>query len=395
MPYSKMNVNPDAGFVPSLGSINSNSWSLNGATSYSPSFSLGFLGKSGIGAALQAGGSIISGLINQAFAKRNLDRQVAAQKELTEFNLNKQIDLMLNEQRYKKMGLKNAGISTASMNGQFGGNAAVPTQSVGMPSSNAMPPINPVLGLQLAMEMKKNDAEVENLHTASQLNIANAENAYASAGKTDIEAYLLDTYGSRKYEADIAQLNAQEKKTLADRDFVVQKKLNEMSINEKEIQLLQQQYDINWKRLPKELALLSAQAFRETQQGKLAQKTQDEVQQKIYNLQRERDNIIRNGYLSDVQTDLIEAEIARIAAENANIGPAALYGKAKSYLMQKFPNLVKAGVVADTAISYVRNFAEIYSMLSGRGGSGGSVTTVSSGTGPKGNWSSTTTTTRK
>lgn len=311
-----------------------------------------------------AGGFLSSGL-NAAFAKIAAKRQYKNQVQLMQLQNQMQRDMLTDEMALKMKGYKNAGLSTASLAGNFSNNTAVPGGSAAASQASASDLGNIGNIMNAAKQIKLQELALQseiNLNNANaEAARANAQNSMASAGKTDIESYLLNTYGSRKYEGEIANLDAEEKKTLADRDYLVQKKINEMNLNEKEVQLLQQQYDINWKRLPKELALISAQAYREMEQGNLARKTGEEVQQKIYNLQRERDNIVRQGYLTDLQADLIEAEIAKLKSENENLTPSAIYNKMKSYLMNKFPRLVKAGVAFDTTLSYVREFAEIYS----------------------------------
>lgn len=153
-------------------------------TNISPFDSLGGIAATGgISAAIGAGSSLIGGLIQQAFAKRNLQRQVSAQKDLTEFNLKKQYDIMLNEMRLKKMGLKNAGISTATMNGQFGGNASVSQGSAGMPQT---PNINiDALGAMSQL------SSVKDIEASARLKNAEAENK-------EIE----NEFAREKYEAD-------------------------------------------------------------------------------------------------------------------------------------------------------------------------------------------------
>lgn len=403
MPYSNLTINPNAGSVSPFAGLDASQWSLGNATQNINNMNAG--GSSAFGgmmSGLLSGGigaasSLLGTIINGIFAKKAAQRQFDMNKKLMDYQNEMQRDMLTDEMALKMQGLKNAGLSTASLAGNFSNNTAVPSQSVGAPQATAQ---DMRLGdiFNAARQVKLQEDAIQSQIDLNEANaqkaLASARNDYSTAGKTDVEKYLLQVYGARKYETEIANLTAEEQKKLADRDYIVQKKINEMNLNEKEIQLLQQQYDINWKKLPKELALLSAQAYREYQQGNLAKKQCDEVQQKIYNLQRERDNIVRQGHLTDVQADLLEAEIAKLAAETQNITPSALYSKAKEYLMNKFPRLVKFGVGFDTALGYVRQLAEIYSMIAGRGGSSGSVTTVSSGSGPKGDWSSISTTTR-
>lgn len=239
---------------------------------------LGSLAASGgIGAALQAGGSLIGGLIGQAFAKRNLRRQVNAQKELTEFNLQKEYELMLNEMRFKTMGMRNAGISTASMNGQFGGNAAVPTQSAGLPQGPQVQ-MNPTLGLELAMALNKNDAEVGVLQ-------AQADALKADARMRNADASVTETYGHPTAAQNLSNMSVTEDEILSRIDLNkadLKKKPYELSALQHSIPLIDaQRYnnimggyssvrnsDLEWEKLDPLTKVMVSQAYMNYQIGK-------------------------------------------------------------------------------------------------------------------------------
>lgn len=85
-------------------------------------------------AGVSAAGNVMSGLLNQAFAKRNAKIQTQQQKKLMDYQNQYTEWQQLNGQSLDKQGLKNAGLSTATMQGPMplAGSAA---GQAGMPSS--------------------------------------------------------------------------------------------------------------------------------------------------------------------------------------------------------------------------------------------------------------------
>lgn len=78
---------------------------------------LSALASSGINAA----GSVASGLLQQAFYKKNLKAQTQAQKDLMDYQNNINQSNLVKEQSLRKQSLREAGLSTASIDGSSAG----------------------------------------------------------------------------------------------------------------------------------------------------------------------------------------------------------------------------------------------------------------------------------
>ena len=115
---------------------------------------------------INAAGSVLSAMTNQAFYKKNLEREVNAQKDLLNYQNKINQNNLLVEQSLKKQSLRNAGLSTASMNGDG-------TQLVGqsIPSSPSAPMPN--------IDMSNlGSASVQGYLNATQANLNTIESTY-------------------------------------------------------------------------------------------------------------------------------------------------------------------------------------------------------------------------
>ena len=124
---------------------------------------------------LNTAGGIISTLVNQGFYRKNLEAQVAKQKELFDYQNNINQQNLINEQSLKKLSLRRAGLSTAGLNGDG-------TQLVGqsIPSSPSAPMPN---------------FDISNLGTSSVQGYLNASQAELNT--------IESTYRGQKLELDL------------------------------------------------------------------------------------------------------------------------------------------------------------------------------------------------
>lgn len=322
MPFSNMQINPAAGYVPSFGNLNAQHWSLNSAMPSQHRNGLGAFGgilaNAGIGLGAQFLGNLASGLISQAFAKRNMRLQTEAQKELFDYQLDKQYDFMNREQEIRKNALVRAGISPATMNGHFSQGQVGNIGSAGMPSSGGMQGVDPMTAMMVAMQMKKNDAEVGVLN--AQKNALNSD-----ARKNLADARVTEGYGASTASQNIQNMKAQVRHLDADIAYLNEKTKSEpiarksifkqIDLSDKQIWAIDRQYDIEYKKLEPTIRSLVANAFLASESAR-----NQRAQANRSNELLEGDLTLQGGEIRK-----LNQEVVNLATENHLKGENILY----------------------------------------------------------------------
>ncbi|AZL82733.1 minor capsid protein [Capybara microvirus Cap1_SP_50] len=176
---------------------------------------IGSLATAGLSAGISAGSNLMSGLLNQAFYKRNLERQISAQKEMMDYQNQMQKDLMLNEDKLKVGSLRAAGLNPAMLASSSSGNVAVP----GAPSVSAPVGTLSTNGIDFASMLAQSASADKESAEARGQEIENQYKARLLQGQVNI----LDLQG-QQIKSSIDKINAEIPLLEANKDLSLEQK---------------------------------------------------------------------------------------------------------------------------------------------------------------------------
>lgn len=308
-------------------------------------------------------GSFGSTALNALFSKISANRQYGMNKSLMDYQNLLQRDMLTDEMALKIQGYKNAGLSTASLAGNFGGNVAVPSSNVSATQAQAN---DPRLGdiMNAARQVKLQEDAIQ---SQIDLNEANAEKARASAGVDTIEADLRKVYGAPVYELTMSSMSENTKKTIADRIKAYQDMWNSMDITGQQILNLEQErknmeqvFNINVKTLPKQLALLAAQAYAQYQAGNLSKSQASNVAQQTKNLEVQHALLQKNLKITDSQLDIMREQLAGLRfSNNVNALESLKAQWTRQFMTEKGYGYFQSKMMADDVFKYLNETLDV------------------------------------
>lgn len=326
MPYSNLVINPNAGSVPSFGSIDSNQWSLGNAVQSSNNVGSNGSAFGGLMSGLLSGGigavgSLIGSGLNALFAKKAAERQFKMNKQLMQFQNEMQRDMLMDEMALKMQGYKKAGLSTASLAGNFSNNTAVPSQSVGSSQATAH---DMRLGdiFNVARQVKLQEMAIE---SQIRVNEAQANALNSNARKNTADAIVTEGYGVPTASQNLKNMQAQVRHLDADIAFLNEKTRTEpvarrsifksIQLTDKQIQAIDMQYDIEYRKLNPYIQNLLANAYMASQTGR-NQKAQAERSEQL---------LEGDLQIQGIEVRKLNQEVVNLATENHLKGENILY----------------------------------------------------------------------
>lgn len=269
-----------------------------------------------------AGGimDILGGAIQSGQYNRNADRQMAREKEMSEFQ-RQQMMKTWNETNYSAQvdQLKKAGLNPALLYGNSAGpGGSTANAGGGSPSGAGFTQFN-AMGIGLDTALKK--AQIENIEADSNLKQTQAENTGVQTDKSKIEIESL-TQG-------IENAKAQQELTK------IQTELQNINFEKGKIELsewLEQQKAITNKLLGEaESTLIQTEIDQNTKQTKI-----NIIKQELINSQLD-------ALVKDASIDLTNAQIKKIAEDIAMGWKGLGIDEMKTKLQQEYPSLMNVG----------------------------------------------------
>lgn len=314
-------------------------------------------------------GSFGSTALNALFSKIAANRQYGMNKSLMDYQNQLQRDMLTDEMALKMQGYKNAGLSTASLAGNFGGNVAVPSSNVSATQAQAH---DPRLGeiMNAARQVKLQEDAIQ---SQIDLNEANAEKARASAGVDTADAYLKREYGDQEYEKTFALMDAQTRDLVANAEKAAQDRLNSIRLTDQQVYSIATQTGIAWTKLPLELKALAADIYARRASGAMSYAQAAEAYQAVKE-SAERINLIREQEdWTDAQTDAAIELAILYKKQQSGEGYRNVSAKAQAELDQMRRDVERAfghrgrvmerAVQAVNPLSFIIGFSAVNKMM--------------------------------
>lgn len=344
MPYSNLVINPNAGSVPSFGGLDASQWSHSNSVqnSNNTSSSQGAFGgmmnnliSGGLGA---VGGLLTTGL-NAIFAKKAAQRQFKYNKQLMQFQNELQRDMLVDEMALKMRGYKNAGLSTASLAGNFSNNTAVPGTSVSAPqaSSSDFSKLGDIFNV--ARQVKLQEAAIE---SQIDLNHAQAQGVLANARKANAEAAPIEQYGMQTAASTLQNIDQNTKTQLAQEEKMWTDAYNGIRLTDAQIRQIDGQLDIAYKTLPSQLQVLAAQVYELHARGVLSYADAAEAYQSIQESAKRIEKMEVDMGLTSAQTAVAWATKSLIEKQKETEGWKSLEAKKNAQILQLQYDIAKS-----------------------------------------------------
>lgn len=229
--------------------------------------------------------------LNYKYQKWLMSKQFDYQKQAFEMENARQDYLLENANLIAKNALEKAGYSTADPNG---------TGVTPAPTGNLDSPTQP--GTQI--DIAQHALQGAQIAASTRLMQSQAKKLDSETEGQDIQNYLNSTYGETQWQKAIGKLDSETQKNISEKLYLDQKKLNEKNLTDAEVDNIRQRLDMDWKKLPKSLQLLSAQAYEAEQAGNLNKAKIHEVWQNIRESAQRIDLMVKQGKLTDAQADV-------------------------------------------------------------------------------------------
>lgn len=253
--------------------------------------------------------SLVGGVVGAADSAIGAALGLLAQKK--QFNYNKKMFnlqnqrqdyLMQNEDAIKKSSLQRAGYSTADPNGTGVSAPAVASAGSAGIADYGSGPVKS--GLQAAMFK----AQLDNLESQTAKNNAEAEN-------TNVNTYLLDTYGDQQWQSAIANLDASTQERIATALYNDQQRLNSIQLTEAQVKDINDRLSMDWMKLGPSLRLIVAQAFEAEQSGALKKAQISQVWQDIRESAQRIEKMKSDMQVNDAQIAVLTQQVQNMIAE--------------------------------------------------------------------------------
>lgn len=263
------------------------------------------IGNSAITSGINAGiNGLFAGITarqNWKYTKKSLDLQQRYAKEAFDWQVDRDNWLLKNQALLTKEGLKRAGYSAADPTGSGAQLTGMSSPSAdpanGYFSPFSMPPFDMMSSYTQLKQGELMDAQKELLQS--------------QAHGQDIENRLRSIYGDAEYQSTIGKLQEETRKYVSERLYTDQKKINDISLTEAQVQNINQRLQMDWTQLPLQLRLLSAQIeLTGSEQAKNLSQVK-EIAQHIQNMKSEYN-------LTNAQVDVAFALAGKYNSEAAN-----------------------------------------------------------------------------
>lgn len=268
---------------------------------------------------LNAAGSVATGLLQQAFYKKNLKAQTQAQKDLMDYQNNINQSNLVKEQSLRKQSLREAGLSTASIDGSSAGlvGQSMPSSPSSFAPSFDMSSLGSAgaSAMLMASQARKNNAdargqEITNNYqdemiqkTISQLdeNIGYIRSQKDLSDTTRERAIADLEYYKKAYPEMLTQIGLSNQE--------LDQRINNLNI---QYHLSKQQYDFNSESMPLQIKMTIAQISLLRKQGELT----DAQAKQCFATVGELNQLARlYGSQANVNEMTESAQIARAIAE--------------------------------------------------------------------------------
>lgn len=263
------------------------------------------IGQSAISSGINAG---INGLFgafqarqNWKYTKKALALQQSYAKQAFDWQVDRDNWLLRNQASLTKEGLKAAGYSVADPSGSG-------TQLSGMSSPSAVP----ANGSFSPFSMPPYDilASYTQLKQGELMD-AQKDLIQSQAHGQDIENRLRSLYGDAEYQSTIGKMQEETRKYVSERLYTDQKKLNDTTLTQAQVQNINQRLQMDWSQLPLQLRLLSAQIELTASEKSKNFSQIKEIAQHIQNMKAEYN-------LTNAQVDVAFALAGKYDAEASN-----------------------------------------------------------------------------
>lgn len=335
MPYSNLVINPNAGTTPSFGGLDTSQWSLSNAVQSSHNTggngsAFGGMMSNLLSGGLGALGSIASSLISGAFAKRAQQRQFKMNQLLMDKQNQMQRDMLVDEMALKMQGYKNAGLSTASLAGNFSNNVAVPSSNVGAPQGTAH---DMRLGdiFNAARQVKLQEMAIQ---SQIDLNEAQADALLSNARKTNADATVTEHYGLKTAASTLQNIDQNTRLQLSQEEKTWTDRWNSINLTDAQIRQIDGQLDIAYQQLPLQLQVLASEVFKNQESGKLSIAQAAEAYQAIRESAKRIEKLSADIGLTSAQTAVAWALAALHEKQKETEGYRGLYEKKQAQLAQ-------------------------------------------------------------
>lgn len=229
-------------------------------------------------------------------------QQFKYNKKMFDLQNQRQDYLMQNEDAIKKSSLQRAGYSTADPNGTGVSAPAVASGGAAGMADYGSGPVKS--GLQAAMFK----AQLDNLESQTAKNNAEAEN-------TNVNTYLLDTYGDQQWQSAIANLDASTQERIATALYNDQQRLNSIQLTEAQVKDINDRLSMDWLKLGPSLRLIVAQAFEAEQSGALKKAQISQVWQDIRESAQRIEKMKSDMSVNEAQVAVLTQQVQNMIAE--------------------------------------------------------------------------------
>ena len=301
---------------------------------------------SNIGNSAITGGinSAVNGLLgglqarqNWKYTQKSLALQQRYAKEAFDWQVDRDNWLLKNQALLTKEGLKKAGYSVADPSG-------IGAQLTGMSSPSADPANGDFSPFRMPpFDMMASYTQLKQ----GELMDAQKELIQSQAHGQDIENRLRSLYGDAEYQSTIGKMQEETRKYVSERLYTDQKKLNDTSLTEAQVNNINQRLQMDWTQLPLQLRLLSAQieltgSERDKNFGQIK-----EIAQHIQNMKAEYN-------LTNAQVDVAFALAGKYDAEAANTRVQSHVTKAYVYKAESEARQekIRADVMESLGVNY-------------------------------------------